>query len=50
MRVEDEFFNRGPFSVGNGENAHIWEDIWLGDLSKSIASLYNVKVILLKLR
>ena len=44
MKVKDEFFNRGSFTVGNGENTRFWEDTWLGDkpLSHQYPSLYNI--------
>ena len=38
MKVKDEFFERGSFSVGNGERVRFWKDTWLGD--KPLASQY----------
>ena len=29
MKVKDDFFNRGSFVIGNGENTRFWEDVWL---------------------
>ena len=29
MKVKDDFFKRGSFSVGNGEQIQFWEDSWL---------------------
>jgi hypothetical protein len=29
MRVKEDFFNRGSFNVGNGEETRFWEDTWL---------------------
>ena len=31
MRVKEEFFSRGSFFIGNGQNTRFWEDKWLGD-------------------
>jgi hypothetical protein len=44
MGVKDDFFSRGSFKVGNGQNMRFWEDIWLGDqpLAKQYPSLYNI--------
>jgi hypothetical protein len=44
MGVKDDFFSRGSFKVGNGQNTRFWEDIWLGDqpLAKQYPSLYNI--------
>ena len=30
MKVKDDFFKRGRFTVGNGEQIQFWEDSWLG--------------------
>jgi hypothetical protein len=44
MKVKEEFFSRGSFTVGNGEDTRFWEDVWLGN--KSLADqypyLYNI--------
>ena len=44
MKVKDEFFDRGCFRVGNGEQTRFWEDTWLGDkpLATQYPSLYNI--------
>ena len=44
MKVKDDFFDRGSFSVGNGESVCFWKDTWLGDtpLSRQYPSLYNI--------
>ena len=44
MRVKEEFFSRGSFVIGNGQNTRFWEDKWLGDapLSQQYPSLYNI--------
>ena len=44
MKVKDEFFDRGSFTVGNGESTRFWEDTWLGDkpLAIQYPSLFNI--------
>jgi hypothetical protein len=44
MRVKDDFFSRGSFTIGNGQQVRFWEDIWLGDapLASQYPSLYNI--------
>ena len=44
MRVKEEFFSRGSFVIGNGQNTRFWEDKWLGvaPLSQQYPSLYNI--------
>jgi hypothetical protein len=44
MKVKDEFFDRGSFKGGNGEDTHFWEDTWLGNLPLPVQypSLYNI--------
>ena len=44
MSVKDEFFARGSFIVGNGQETRFWEDTWLGDtpLRVQYPSLYNI--------
>ena len=44
MKMKDEFFERGSFSIGNGEKVRFWEDTWLGDkpLSSQYPSLYRI--------
>ena len=31
MKVKEDFFSRGSFTIGNGMNTSFWEDTWLGD-------------------
>jgi hypothetical protein len=31
MHVKNDFFERGAFKLGNGEDIRFWEDVWLGD-------------------
>jgi hypothetical protein len=31
MKIKDNFFERGSFKVGNGEDTLFWEDTWLGN-------------------
>ena len=44
MKLKDEFFKRGSFSVGNGEKTRFWKDTCLGNesLSSQYPSLYNI--------
>jgi hypothetical protein len=44
MKSKDDFFKRGSFTVGNGEETRFWEDTWLGNtpLSQQYPSLYNI--------
>jgi hypothetical protein len=44
MKVKDEFFDRGRFKVGNGENTSFWEYMWIGNypLATQYPSLYNI--------
>jgi hypothetical protein len=44
MKLKDDFFERGSFIIGNGENACFWEDTWLGNspLAHQYPSLYNI--------
>jgi hypothetical protein len=44
MRIQDDFFSRGRFAVGEGSIARFWEDVWLGDipLAQQYPSLYNI--------
>ena len=44
MGVKEDFFSRGSFDVGNGQNTRFWEDIWLGasPLSQQYPLLYNI--------
>ena len=39
MNVKDDFFSRGSFNIGNGENVSFWEDVWLGDKPYHINTL-----------
>jgi hypothetical protein len=44
MGVNNDFFNRGSFIVGDGNSTRFWEDVSLGDtpLSEQYPSLYNI--------
>ena len=44
MGVKDEFFSRGSFNIGDGQNTRFWEDSWLGGMPLSLqySSLYNI--------
>jgi hypothetical protein len=44
MKVKEDFFARGFFEIGNGNQTRFWEDVWLGDrpLATQYPSLYNV--------
>ena len=44
MKVKDDFFHRGKFSLGNGEQVRFWEDVWLGPraLRFEFQSLYDI--------
>jgi hypothetical protein len=48
MNGRDEFFQRGYFTVGDGQNIRFWEDPWLGKLSladqyPSLYAIVNIK-------
>ena len=44
MRVKDDFFERGSFTIGNVQSTRFWEDSWLGQtpLADQYPSLYNI--------
>jgi hypothetical protein len=44
IKVKEEFFGRGSFTIANGMDTRFWEDIWLGNktLAKQYPSLYNI--------
>jgi hypothetical protein len=44
MIVKDNFFDRGFFTIGDGQSARFWEDTWLGDspLANQYPALYNL--------
>jgi hypothetical protein len=44
MRGKEDFFNRGSFNVGNGEEIRFQKDTWLGNkpLAEQYPSLYNI--------
>jgi hypothetical protein len=44
MKSKEDFFERGSFTIGNGENARFWEDTWLGNtpLVNQYPSLYTI--------
>jgi hypothetical protein len=44
MKLKDDFFERGSFTIGNGEEARFWEETWLGSspLAQQYPSLYNI--------
>jgi hypothetical protein len=44
IKVKEDFFDRGSFEVGNGENTRFWEDKWIGDkpLAHEYPSLYGI--------
>jgi hypothetical protein len=44
IKNKEDFFSRGSFKVGSGEQTRFWEDTWLGDtpLSQQYPSLYNI--------
>jgi hypothetical protein len=44
MKLKEDFFERGSFTVGNGESAWFWEDTWLGNLplAQQYPSLYTI--------
>ena len=44
IKLKDDFFKRGNFSVGNGEQTRFWEDTWLGrvSLQTEYPSLYAI--------
>jgi hypothetical protein len=44
MRIKEDFLSRGSFTVGNGQDTRVWEDVWLGNksLAEQYPSLYNI--------
>jgi hypothetical protein len=44
MKVKEDFFNGGSFTVGNGEDTRFWEDTWLENksLAEQYPSLYSI--------
>ena len=44
MRVKEEFFSKGSFVIGNGQNTRFWRKCWLVDipLSQQYSSLFNI--------
>jgi hypothetical protein len=44
MKVKEDFFSRGSFKVGDGENTQFWENMWLGDkpLAQQYPSLFSI--------
>jgi hypothetical protein len=44
MKLKDNFFERGSFTIGNGERTRFWEDTWMGNLSlaQQYPSLYTI--------
>jgi hypothetical protein len=44
MKVKEEFFNMGSFTVGNCGETRFWKDTWLGNkaLAEQYPSLYNI--------
>jgi hypothetical protein len=44
MKVEEDFFSRGSFVVGNGDDTRFSKDRWLGykSLANQYPSLYNI--------
>jgi hypothetical protein len=44
MRVNEEFFSRDSFTVGDGKRTRFWEEVWLGDmpLAQQYPSLYSI--------
>jgi hypothetical protein len=44
MKLKDDFFERGSFTIGNGESARFWEDTWMGNLplAQQYRSLYTI--------
>jgi hypothetical protein len=44
MKVKENFFSRGSFTIGNGMDMRFWEDTWLGNKSQAeqYPSLYNI--------
>ena len=44
MKVKDDFFNRGSFQLGNGDQIRFWEDRWIdhNSLADEYPTLYNV--------
>jgi hypothetical protein len=44
IKVKEEFFSSGSFTIGNGMDTRFWEDTWLGNksLAEQYPSLYNI--------
>jgi hypothetical protein len=44
MKVKQEFFERGSFTIKNGEYIRFWDDAWLNDtpLAHQYPFLYNI--------
>jgi hypothetical protein len=44
MKVKEDFFSRGSFKLGSGEDTRFWEDMWRGNksLAHQYSSLYNI--------
>lgn len=44
MKVKNEFFERGSFNLGNGEQIRFWDDVWLGQITlrNEFPSLYAI--------
>jgi hypothetical protein len=44
MKVKEDFFTRGSFTLGDGSSIRFWEDTWLGGtpLAAQYPSLYSV--------
>jgi hypothetical protein len=44
MKVKEEFFGNGSFTIGNDMDTRFWEDTWLGNksLAEQYPSLYNI--------
>jgi hypothetical protein len=44
MKLEDEFFERGSFIIGNGVKDRFWKDTWLENspLAQQYPLLYNI--------
>jgi hypothetical protein len=44
MKLKEDFFERGSFTIGNGESSKFWEGTWLGNflLAQQYPSLYTI--------